>query len=138
MKIVSACLAGVHCRYNGESKEVEKVKKLIEEGEAIPVCPEQLGGLPTPREPAEQQEDGRILTKSGADVTEEFFSGAIEATRIAKSCGAKEAILKSKSPSCGCGKIPDGSFNSTLKEGEGVFCQLLKENGLDVKTEEDE
>ena len=136
MIIVSACLADVHCRYDGAGKPCEKVIRLVAEGQALPVCPEQLGGLPTPREPAEIA-GSRVIRKDGVDVTEAFQRGAREALKLAQMVGAKTAILKAKSPSCGCGKIYDGSFSGMLVDGDGVFAVLCKKNGIRVKTEED-
>jgi uncharacterized protein YbbK (DUF523 family) len=134
MKIVSACLAGIKCRWDGESEPNEIVMKLVREGNAIPVCPEQLGGLPTPRLPAEQKGD-KVYTKDGRDVTDEFVNGAEKGLRIAKLCGCKEAILKANSPSCGSGKIYDGTFTGKLINGDGIFAKLLKQNGIKVTTE---
>lgn len=131
MKIVSACLAGVHCRYDCKAQSRSDIEKMVQNGQAIPVCPEQLGGLPTPRPPAERVEN-QVLTKSGQDVTNQYKAGATEALNIAKLCGATEALLKSKSPMCGCGKIYDGSFTGTLAEGDGVFTELLKKHGIKV------
>ena len=136
MKVISACLAGVECRYDGKGKPNSKIMNLVKEGKAILVCPEQLGGLPTPRTPAEQKGD-KVLNTKGEDVTEEFNKGAEEALKIAKLAGCTNAILKAKSPSCGYGKVYDGSFTGTLKEGNGVFAELLKKNGFDIVTEED-
>jgi uncharacterized protein YbbK (DUF523 family) len=136
MIIVSACLAGVACRYNGESKPCEAVIRLVAEGKAIPLCPEQLGGLPTPRLPAEQVGD-KVIRKDGLDVTGEFERGAQEALKIARLVGAKNAILKARSPSCGCGKVYDGSFTGALVDGNGVFAEMCKREGMDVKTEEE-
>ena len=136
MKIVSACLAGINCRYDGGSKPNQKVIELVKKGQAIPVCPEQLAGLTTPRTPAEEK-DGKIITKDGKDLTKEFQKGAQEALKLAKSSNCTEAILKSKSPTCGCGKIYDGSFTGNLIDGDGVFTKLLKENNIKVTTEED-
>jgi uncharacterized protein YbbK (DUF523 family) len=136
MLIVSACLAGLHCRYDGAEKPCEAVIRLVAEGRAIPVCPEQLGGLPTPRQPSEIN-GGRVIRKDGLDVTAEFQQGAREALKLARLVGAKTAILKAKSPSCGCGKIYDGSFSGALIDGNGIFAQLCKENGIEVKTEEE-
>jgi len=135
MKLVSACLAGYRCNYRGEAKLNESIIELVKRGEAIPVCPEQLGGLPTPREPAEQR-DGKVFTKSGKDVTENFSNGAYEALRIAVLYNCTEAILKSKSPSCGCGQIYDGKFSGNLVKGNGITTELLKANGIKVYTEE--
>ncbi|MFA5411863.1 MAG: DUF523 domain-containing protein [Candidatus Micrarchaeia archaeon] len=136
MRIVSACLAGVNCRWDGKSKACPEVIELIENGKAIPVCPEQLGGLATPRPPAEQK-DGRVLTKTGEDVTEKFELGAREALKIAQLANCDEAILKSKSPSCGVGKIYDGTFSGNLVDGDGVFAKALKENGIRVRSEKE-
>jgi uncharacterized protein YbbK (DUF523 family) len=110
--------------------------KLVSEGKAIPVCPEQLGGLPTPRACAEQK-GNRVFAKDGRDVTEEFVKGAKEGLKVAKLCNCKEAILKSKSPSCGCGKVYDGTFTGDLVDGDGIFAKLLKQNGIGVRTEKD-
>ncbi len=100
MIIVSACLAGLHCRYDGGEKSNAEVIRLVAEGKAIPVCPEQLGGLTTPRLPCEIV-NGRVMRKDGVDVTAEFERGAQDALTLAKLAGASEAILKAKSPSCG-------------------------------------
>jgi uncharacterized protein YbbK (DUF523 family) len=136
MIIVSACLADVHCRYDGESKPFEAVIRLVAEGKAIPVCPEQLGGLSTPRLPAEQIGD-KVIRKDGVDVTAEFSRGAQEALKLAKMVGANRAILKARSPSCGSGKIYDGSFTGRLVNGNGVFAEACKEAGMEVRTEEE-
>ena len=136
MKIVSACLAGIKCRWDGEAIPSQKVIELVKQGKAIPVCPEQLGGLATPRTPAEQKGD-KILTKDGKDVTFQFKRGAEEILKIAQMFNCKEAILKSKSPSCGSGKIYDGSFSGRLTDGDGILAKLLKKNKIKVLTEED-
>ena len=136
MIIVSACLAGVACRYDGAGKPCEKVIRLVAEGQAIPVCPEQLGGLPTPRAPAEII-GNKVIRKDGVDVTEAFHRGAREALQLARLVGAKTAILKARSPSCGSGKIYDGSFTGKLVDGNGVFAEVCKQNGIEVKTEEE-
>jgi uncharacterized protein YbbK (DUF523 family) len=136
MKIISACLAGINCRWDGQARPCQKVIKLVKQGQAIPVCPEQLGGLTTPRPPAEQK-GNKVFTKDGKDVTSQFKNGAKEALRIAKLTGVKEAILKSKSPSCGLGKIYDGTFSDKLIAGDGVFAKLLKKNKIKVFTEEE-
>jgi uncharacterized protein YbbK (DUF523 family) len=136
MIIVSACLADVHCRYDGGGKPCEAVIRLVAEGKAIPVCPEQLGGLPTPRLPAEIVKN-KVIRKDGVEVTAEFERGAREALLLARLVGAKTAILKARSPSCGCGKIYDGTFSGKPVDGNGVFAELCKQNGMEVKTEED-
>ncbi|MFH1978563.1 MAG: DUF523 domain-containing protein [Candidatus Aenigmatarchaeota archaeon] len=136
MKLCSACLLGVKCRYNGKDKADEKILELSKKEELIPVCPEQLGGLSTPREPAERKGD-RMITISGKDVTENFERGAEETLRIAKMMGVKEAILKQKSPSCGCGKVYDGTFTGKIIKEDGITASLLKRNGIKVMSEED-
>ena len=136
MKIVSACLAGENCRWDGKSRPCKKVIELVEKGEAIAICPEQLGGLSTPRIPAEQI-GNRIYTKEGRDVTKEFYKGAEEVLKIAKKNNCLEAILKSKSPSCGSGMVYDGTFSGNLIYGDGVLTRLLKEHSIKVYTEEE-
>lgn len=136
MIIVSACLAGVKCRYNGESFTCTHVVDLVRKGLAIPLCPEQLGGLPTPRENAEQTGE-KVYTISGIDLTQAFQKGAEEAFQIAMLCGSKKAILKSRSPSCGSGLIYNGKFSGKLVKGDGVFTKLLKANHIEVTDEDD-
>ncbi len=136
MIIVSACLAGVKCSGDGSARPYQKVVDLVRRGEAIPVCPEQLGGLPTPRAPSERRDD-KVFTKDGGDVTTEFRKGAEEALKIAQLANCREAILKSKSPSCGSGKVYDGTFSGKLVDGDGVFAELLKRNDIKVMNEED-
>ena len=131
MILVSACLAGVNCNYKGGNSEDAGVADLVREGLAVMVCPEQLGGLATPRPPAEIK-NGRVFTKNGDDVTEAFLRGAREVLNIAKKYHCHKAILKSRSPSCGCGKIRDGGFSGTLTDGDGITTALLKENGIEV------
>lgn len=135
-KLCSACLLGVCCRYDGKSKPNKKVLALAKKETLIPICPEQLGGLPTPRAAAEQK-GGRVVTKEGTDVTDQFLQGAQQVLELAKAYGCKEAILKQRSPSCGCGQIFDGTFSGTVTKGDGITTQLLKANGISVKTEED-
>lgn len=135
MKLCSACLLGVRCRYDGKDALNKKVIMLLKTETLIPVCPEQLGGLPTPREPAEIR-GGRVITRSGKDVTENFKRGAEETLKIAKLFGIKEAVLKQRSPSCGCGRIYDGTFSGKIIEGDGVTTTLLKKHGIMVVTEE--
>jgi uncharacterized protein YbbK (DUF523 family) len=130
-KIVSACLAGFHCRFDCASKERAEIKAMVESGEAIPVCPEQMGGLSTPREPSEIVND-RVITLSGTDVTDAFQKGAQEALKMAIMVNSTEAYLKSKSPSCGMDLIYDGSFSGKLVSGDGVFAKLLKERGIKI------
>ena len=129
--IVSACLLGVSCRYDGNSKPNEKIIDLKEKYNLIPICPEIMGGLPTPRMPAEIK-DGRVKTENGIDVTEEYKKGADEAIKLAKLFGCKKAILKENSPSCGCGKIYNGEVTRTLRDGNGITAELFMKNGIDV------
>ena len=133
--LISACLLGVPCRYDGQSKPCAALELLAERFVLVPICPEQLGGLPTPRVPAERRGD-RVITREGADVTANYRRGAEEALRIARITGCKTALLKAKSPSCGCGRIYDGTHTGTLTDGSGVTAQLLAENGMTVFTEE--
>lgn len=132
--LVSACLLGYECRYDGKSNKNDDVIALGEEYELISICPECFGGLPTPREPAEIK-NGRVVNILGEDVTEQFKSGAEQALYIAKECNAPCALLKENSPSCGCGKIYDGSFTKTKIDGNGVTAQLLVDNEIQVFTE---
>jgi len=134
--LVSACLAGMYCRYNGETVPFEPVVNLVRQGLAIPFCPEAHGGLPTPRRPCEILE-GRVVDTDGIDLTEEFERGAHEGLRLVRLAGCTEAVLKARSPSCGCGIIYDGTFTSTRIKGDGVFARLLKAQGVRIRTEED-
>lgn len=139
MYIISACLAGVNCKYSGGNNQDNRIIKLVKEGKGILVCPEQLGGFPTPRLPSEivEIEDVKMVRSTdGEDVTKEFVKGAEETLKIAKLMNVKKAILKSKSPSCGYGKIYDGSFTKTLKSGNGLTAELLILNGIEVISEE--
>ena len=136
MKLCSACLIGIECRYNGKSKPNMKVIELAKREALIPVCPEQLGGLATPREPQERI-GKRVVTKTGIDVTENFNKGAKQVLLIAKILGIKEAILKQRSPSCGCGQIYDGTFSDKVINGDGVTTALLRRNNIKVVSEED-
>ena len=129
--LVSACLLGCPCRHDGKSKPNADVLALMERHVLIPVCPEQMGGLATPRAPAERK-DGGIFTESGTDVTAQYRRGAEEALRLAKLYGCTHAILKERSPSCGSGAIYDGSFSRALVPGDGVTAELLRKNGITV------
>ena len=133
--MVSACLAGTPCRYDGRSNLRPEVAALVENGEAVPVCPEVLGGLPTPRTPSERQGD-RVMSAEGDDVTGAFSAGAEAALYIAEECGCSAAVLKARSPSCGCGRIYDGTFTHTLIDGDGLFAALLRKKGFQLFTEE--
>lgn len=136
MKLCSACLLGINCRYNGETKPNEKVLELLKKEVLIPVCPEQLGGLATPREPSEIK-DSEVVTNNGKDVTDKFKKGAEETLKIAKLFNIKEAILKQRSPSCGCGQIYGGTFSGKIIEGYGVTADLLRKNGIGVISEDE-
>ncbi|WP_047153162.1 DUF523 domain-containing protein [Aneurinibacillus tyrosinisolvens] len=145
MKIVSACLMGCQCRYDKKDNRVEQIEQLVKEGKAVPVCPEQLGGLPTPRPPAEivggdgfDVLDGkaRVIDDRGNDVTADFIQGAQQALRIAQTAGAAEAVLKERSPSCGSAAIYDGTFSKTKRTGVGVTAALFIRNGIAVTSEE--
>ena len=129
--LVSACLLGCPCRYDGKSKPNAAVLALMEEHTLIPICPEQMGGLATPRLPAECKESG-VFTQAGIDVTAQYRRGAEEALRLATLYGCTCAILKERSPSCGSGEIYDGSFSRTLVDGNGVTAALLKQRGIAV------
>jgi len=129
--LVSACLLGMRVRYDGQSRPNDAVIALMDRHELIPVCAEVFGGLPTPRVPAERT-GGRVVTKDGRDVTQEYERGAEEIARLAKLYGCTHAILKEKSPSCGKGRIYDGTHTGTLTEGNGVLAELLMEMGVKV------
>ena len=132
MKIlVSACLLGVRCRYDGKSKPHPAVERLMEQHTLIPVCGEIFGGLPTPRVSAERQ-GARVVTADGCDVTAAYRRGAEEVLRLAERYGCKAAILKERSPSCGSGRIYDGTFTGTLTDGWGVTAELLRDHGICV------
>lgn len=142
MRLISACLLGIRCAWSGDDRyRREKYVQLAKVEALIPVCPEQLGGLPTPRTPQEIQGgtgdevlDGKskVISKDGVDVTIGFIRGAEETLRIAKQFNAHEFIAKSRSPSCGCGHIYDGSFSGRLIDGDGVTVALLKRNRIRI------
>ncbi len=143
--LVSACLLGVNCKYNGGNNNCEGLLKYLKTHQLIPVCPEQLGGLTTPRGPAEIQQgtgkdvlDGRaeVMNEKGENVTEAFVKGASETLMLARLYDCSIAILKAKSPSCGCGQIYDGSFSHIVKEGSGVCAELLTDAGIIVLNED--
>ena len=147
MKLISACLLGIRCTWSGHNKyKNDRAIGLSRVETLIPVCPEQLGGLATPRAPQEIQGgtgedvlDGKckIMNKNGEDVTREFITGAEETLKIVRQLNVKEFIGKSKSPSCGCGQIYDGSFCGRLIDGDGVTTALLRRNGIKITSEED-
>lgn len=129
--LVSSCLAGTNCKYDGGNNKNEKLINYLKNKEVILVCPEQLGGLSTPRVPAERIKE-KVVTKDNKDVTENYKKGAEEVLKLAKKFQVKKAILKSRSPSCGKGKIYDGSFSHNLIDRHGVCAELLIKNGIEV------
>lgn len=142
MIVVSKCLTGECCRWDGGTKMNESIKRLVESGEAVAVCPEQLGGLSTPRLPTELTASGeavlagrgRAVMSDGTDVTSCFIKGAYAALKAARECGATRAILKANSPSCGCGAIYDGGFCGRLVKGSGVAAALFELYGIEVRS----
>lgn len=145
--LVSACLLGVPCRYDGSSKPNKEAQQLARRTSVVPFCPETLGGLRSPRMPSEIQgpngeavldEYARVTDKEGLDVTAQFLRGAEKSVKLAKSLGAKRALLKSNSPSCGVTHIYDGTFSDTLKEGAGVAASALMRAGLEVREAKDD
>ena len=134
--LVSACLLGVPCRYDGRAKPSGAVTALLAEHVLIPFCPEVYGGLATPREPAEIRA-GRVIARSGRDVTEAYRRGAAEALQLTKLYGCRFAILKERSPSCGKGVVHDGGFTGGLIPGDGITAALLTANGVGVYGESD-
>ena len=145
MIIVSACLCGINCKYDGGNNLDVRILKLLKEGKALPICPEQLGGQETPRDPQEItngngfdviEGNARILGFKNDDLTSSFLKGAYESLRIAEAVGATIAILKARSPSCGVSEIYDGTFSGTKRNGNGVTAELLLSKGIKVFTEE--
>ena len=132
--LVSACLCGVPCRYDGNSSPVEVLVDLHKRGVALAVCPEVDGGLPVPRPPCERVGE-RVLSRNGEDFTGQFEAGAGYALALAERHGISLAILKERSPSCGSSIIYDGSFSGTRIQGQGVTAALLQENGIRVINE---
>jgi uncharacterized protein YbbK (DUF523 family) len=136
IRLCSACLLGINCRYNGKCKLCEKAISLIKDEILIPVCPEILGGQPTPRPNAEIREGkNKVYESDGTEVTSFFENGAKEVLKIAKLYNAKEAILKQRSPSCGSGQLRQ--LNGSIIKGDGITTRLLKKNGIKVISEED-
>ena len=139
--LVSACLAGIPCRYDGKSRGREEIIALVKAGRARTFCPEVLGGLKIPRAPSEivggdggDVLDGKakVMSRDGEDLTTEFIGGANAVLDLCRKSGTNEVLLKSKSPSCGVGKVHDGTFSGTLRMGDGVTAALLKRNGIKV------
>ncbi|MFZ5967991.1 MAG: DUF523 domain-containing protein [Bacillota bacterium] len=146
MILVSACLAGIRCRYDGSDKLIQEIQNLVKEGKAVLVCPEQLGGLSTPREPAEiQGGDGSavlkgqasVISKDGKDVTAGFIKGAEETLKIAQLYDIEYAVLKARSPSCGKDVIYNGSFSKEKRAGDGVAAALLIDHGIKIIDEDE-
>ena len=137
MILVSACLVGINCKYSGGNNYNQKIFDLVKEGKAIPICPEQLGGLNTPRKPVELKViNGKryAIDNEGNDLTENFERGALEVLNLAKDLNINKAILQPRSPSCGVNKIYSGNFDNKLVDGNGILAELLKKNGIDVLT----
>jgi len=140
MIFVSACLAGINCKYSGGNNFNQKIFDMVKEGKAIPICPEQLGGLETPRNPAEIRIiDGiqHVIDNKGNDLTKQFEKGAKEVIEFAKQLGVKSFILQPRSPSCGIGKIYSGNFDGKLVTGNGILVELCKNNGIEAINCED-
>ena len=142
MILVSACLAGINCAWDGKNRSDPKIKELVDKNQAVTVCPEVLGGRPIPRTKTEikggtgkdvLEGKAKVFDEHGKDVTLEFLKGAAAALDVVKKFNIKEAILKSKSPSCGVGEIYDGSFKSNLINGDGVTTALLKKEGVSCR-----
>ena len=137
MILVSACLVGINCKYSGGNNYNQKIFDLVKEGKAIPICPEQLGGLNTPRKPVELKViNGKryAIDNEGNDLTENFEREALEVLNLAKDLNINKAILQPRSPSCGVNKIYSGNFDNKLVDGNGILTELLKQNGIDVLT----
>jgi uncharacterized protein YbbK (DUF523 family) len=134
--IVSACLCGINCRYDGKSSLNEKIKKLVDEGKALPICPETEGGMQVPRHPCEIR-NKKVINTQGENKTENFIVGAEKILALAKKHNIKKAILKEKSPSCGSSFIYDGTFSKNLISGSGITTSLLRKNGIEVISDKD-
>lgn len=134
--LVSGCLLGIACRHDGESSPSPHVMALIGRHDLYPICPEQLGGLPTPRPPCEIA-GGRVFSHDGEERTEAFLRGAGEAMRLYRLLGCEGAILKARSPSCGPGQVYDGTFSGVLTCGHGFFAGMLSGESIPMLTEED-
>ena len=135
--LVSACLAGVCCNHLGRASPSKALAELGRTHRLVPICPEVAGGLPVPRPAAEIQPDGRVVTDAGDDVTEAYARGAAAAVALAGAVGARRAVLKARSPSCGCHEVYDGTFTRTRVAGEGVTAAALRAAGVEVESEED-
>lgn len=129
--LVSACLLGLNCKYDGTNNYNKNIEKLKNKYNLIPICPEIFGGLATPRTASERLKE-KVITKTGNDVTMQYKKGAEETLKLAKFYNAKLAILKERSPSCGKEKIYDGTFSHNIIDGNGVTAELLLENGIKI------
>lgn len=129
--LISACLLGIPCRYDGRDNKIESLNLLQQQFDFVPICPEQLGGLSTPRYPCEIQ-GNKVMSKEGKDYTREFQEGAEKSLKLAKQWNIKTALLKAKSPSCGFGQIYDGSFSKKLITGNGLTAALLEKEGIRI------
>ena len=138
MILISACFVNVNCRYDGKSKTYEWIDALFKSGQAIPICPEVLGGLTIPRLPCEIVGEDSVQNREGVDCTAAFKQGAARSLAIAKAIDAKIAILKANSPSCGFGTIYDGSFSGVICSGNGLAADLLAKHGIRIFNEDDE
>ncbi len=134
MIFVSSCLLGEPCRYDGASKPDKRVLEIASKGGCVHACPEELGGLPTPRKPSEIVGD-KVVMVDGTDVTAQYCKGAELSLKMALDSGCTIAILKARSPSCGKGLIYDGTYTRTLKAGNGITAQLFIDNGIAVFNE---
>lgn len=137
MILISACLAGVKCRYNGQAKTDVELRKLVREGKAVAVCPEVLGGLSVPRMPCEIRND-RVYRKDGKDVTDAYLKGSQKALAICRKNHCTKAVLKEKSPACGVHLIYDGLFQGNAIPGHGIFASMLLEEGIPCFSEYDD
>lgn len=135
--IVSACLLGVDCNYRAGASPRDAVRALADRFDLVPVCPEVAGGLPVPRPAAELGPDGRVRTAAGDDVTDAFVAGAEVAVDLARRSGAAGAVLKARSPSCGCHQVYDGTFSGVLVPGDGLTAAALRRSGVEVVDEDD-
>ena len=129
--LVSSCLLGLNCKYDGGNNYSKEIDEFLKDYEVIPICPEIMGGLPTPRVASERLGD-KVITKDGRDVTKQYKKGAEKCLFLAKKYNIKKALLKLRSPSCGSGKIYDGTFTHALIDGDGVTAELLKNKGIEI------
>ena len=134
--LVSACLLGINCRYDGNNNLIDQLEQLKSRYNLIPVCPEILGGMPTPRLPVEISQ-GEVVNRNGENFTSQFHKGARETLKIAQVCECSKALLQQRSPSCGHGKIYDGTFTKTLIEGNGIAADLLEHAGIAIHSSGD-